>query len=90
MKIFPASRLGQGLLKDLLGPYPGIDLLPSGGITVDNAAAFLRAGAMAVGAGSGVVPAAAVATGEWAVITARAANGALCLSPFSSPHSWSN
>jgi 2-dehydro-3-deoxyphosphogluconate aldolase / (4S)-4-hydroxy-2-oxoglutarate aldolase len=72
VKIFPAGRLGPGYLRDLHGPYPGLPLLPSGGVTQENAAAFLRAGATAVCAGSGVVPAAAVAAGEWATITARA------------------
>ena len=47
-------------------------LLPSGGVNAENAAAFLAAGAVAVCAGTGVVPPAAVAAGSWSDITARA------------------
>lgn len=73
VKIFPAGRLGPRYLTDLLGPFPGTPLLPSGGVGADNAAAFLAAGAVAVCAGTGVVPPAAVAAGDWPDITRRAA-----------------
>ena len=72
VKVFPAGRLGPVYLKDLRGPFPEVDLLPSGGVTEQNAADFLRAGAVAVCAGSGVVPAAEVAAGDWAGIERRA------------------
>jgi len=61
-------------------PYPGIGLLPSGGVSADNAAAFLDAGALAVCAGTSVVPPAAVAAGRWAEITERAREFAAALS----------
>ena len=48
VKIFPASSLGPKYLSDLHGPYPGVELLPSGGIGPDNARAYLDAGALAV------------------------------------------
>ncbi|MHA7271329.1 bifunctional 4-hydroxy-2-oxoglutarate aldolase/2-dehydro-3-deoxy-phosphogluconate aldolase [Arthrobacter sp. HLT1-20] len=73
VKIFPASTMGPAYLKDLQGPYPGIKLLPSGGINADNAKDFLAAGALAVCCGTAVVPPAVVAAGTWAEITARAA-----------------
>lgn len=72
VKIFPAKALGPGYLKDLQGPYPGIKLLPSGGIDASNAQAFLDAGALAVCCGTAVVPPAVVAAGDWSDITARA------------------
>jgi 2-dehydro-3-deoxyphosphogluconate aldolase / (4S)-4-hydroxy-2-oxoglutarate aldolase len=72
VKLFPAGRLGPGYLRDLAGPYPGLSLLPSGGVGEENAASFLAAGAVAVCAGSGVVPPAEVAAGDWPAITARA------------------
>ncbi|WP_263172291.1 bifunctional 4-hydroxy-2-oxoglutarate aldolase/2-dehydro-3-deoxy-phosphogluconate aldolase [Streptomyces sp. SCSIO ZS0520] len=72
VKIFPAHAFGPRYFKDLAGPYPGTPLVASGGVSGDNAAAFLAAGARAVCAGSEVVPAAAVAAGEWAEITGRA------------------
>ncbi|AKS33954.1 bifunctional 4-hydroxy-2-oxoglutarate aldolase/2-dehydro-3-deoxy-phosphogluconate aldolase [Mycolicibacterium goodii] len=72
VKIFPAGGFGPKYLSDLHGPYPGVEFLPSGGITADNARAYLDAGALAVCAGTGVVPPARVAAGEWADITTRA------------------
>jgi 2-dehydro-3-deoxyphosphogluconate aldolase / (4S)-4-hydroxy-2-oxoglutarate aldolase len=72
VKIFPAGRLGPKYLTDLRGPYPQVELLPSGGISADNAAAFLAAGATAVCAGTSVVPPATVAAGAWSEITQRA------------------
>ncbi|MDQ6752216.1 MAG: bifunctional 4-hydroxy-2-oxoglutarate aldolase/2-dehydro-3-deoxy-phosphogluconate aldolase [Actinomycetota bacterium] len=73
VKIFPARQLGPAYLKDLQGPYPGVNLLPSGGIDAINAPDYLNAGALAVCCGTSVVPPAAVAAGDWADITARAA-----------------
>ncbi|MFI5085539.1 MAG: bifunctional 4-hydroxy-2-oxoglutarate aldolase/2-dehydro-3-deoxy-phosphogluconate aldolase [Actinomycetales bacterium] len=73
VKIFPARQFGPGYLKDLQGPYPGVGLLPSGGINAENAADYLRAGAVAVCCGTSVVPPATVAAGNWVEITARAA-----------------
>lgn len=51
VKVFPASVGGPGLLKALRGPFGDLPLIPTGGITTDNAAAFLAAGAAAVGVG---------------------------------------
>jgi 2-dehydro-3-deoxyphosphogluconate aldolase/(4S)-4-hydroxy-2-oxoglutarate aldolase len=73
VKIFPARQLGPAYLKDLQGPYPGIRLLPSGGIDASNAKSYLDAGAAAVCCGTSVVPPAAVASGDWTDISARAA-----------------
>ncbi len=51
VKIFPASVGGPDLLRALGGPLGDIPLIPTGGITAANAAAFLEAGAVAVGVG---------------------------------------
>ena len=51
VKVFPAGRLGPDYLKDLHGPFPQIALMPTGGISPDDAAAYLKAGAVAVGLG---------------------------------------
>jgi 2-dehydro-3-deoxyphosphogluconate aldolase/(4S)-4-hydroxy-2-oxoglutarate aldolase len=72
VKIFPASSMGPKYLSDLHGPYPDVEFLPSGGINPGNARAYLDAGALAVCAGTGVVPPARVAAGDWAEITKRA------------------
>ncbi|WP_285723839.1 bifunctional 4-hydroxy-2-oxoglutarate aldolase/2-dehydro-3-deoxy-phosphogluconate aldolase [Psychromicrobium xiongbiense] len=72
VKIFPARNLGPAYLRDLHGPYPEVQLLPSGGIDASNAASYLQAGALAVACGTSVVSPATVAAGDWGTITARA------------------
>lgn len=52
VKVFPASVVGPAFVRELRGPLPDIPLLPTGGVTVDNAAAYIEAGAAAVGIGS--------------------------------------
>jgi 2-dehydro-3-deoxyphosphogluconate aldolase/(4S)-4-hydroxy-2-oxoglutarate aldolase len=60
VKVFPAARLGPEFIRDLRGPLDDIPLLATGGVDTSNAAAFLRAGAAAVGVGSALVGAADV------------------------------
>ncbi|GAB3305152.1 bifunctional 4-hydroxy-2-oxoglutarate aldolase/2-dehydro-3-deoxy-phosphogluconate aldolase [Epidermidibacterium keratini] len=72
VKIFPARTGGPQHLADLLGPFPDVPLLPSGGINESNAAAYLASGACAVTAGTSVVSPEAVAAGRWDEITTRA------------------
>lgn len=72
VKIFPAHQLGPRYVKDLHGPFPGLRLVPSGGVDETNAAAFLAAGAIAVSAGSNVVPPELVSSGSWDEIGRRA------------------
>jgi len=72
VKIFPAKLFGPSYLKDLHGPYPDVPLIPSGGVNAGNAKAFLDSGAVAVTAGTDVVPPDLVASGDWAEIAARA------------------
>lgn len=52
VKLFPASAVGPQFVRELRGPLPEIQLIPTGGINGSNAAAFLEAGAVAVGIGS--------------------------------------
>jgi 2-dehydro-3-deoxyphosphogluconate aldolase/(4S)-4-hydroxy-2-oxoglutarate aldolase len=72
VKIFPASQLGPTYLKELRGPLPHLRLMPTGGVTTENAGAFLAAGAVAVGVGGALVEREAVAREEYARITERA------------------
>jgi len=72
VKLFPATSLGPQFIKDVRGPFPFLKVMPTGGVTIDNAADWLRAGAVAVGIGSALVDAAAVERGEFAAITANA------------------
>jgi len=56
IKLFPADRLGgPAYLRDLLGPLPGLRLLPAGGISLDEAPAYLEAGAWGVVLGGALV-----------------------------------
>ncbi len=68
-KIFPASRLGAAYLKDLRGPFPWINMLPTGGIDVNNAAEYIKAGAIALGVGGKLVDKAAIKAGNWQALT---------------------
>ena len=72
VKVFPASLGGPGYFKDVLGPLPQLKLVPTGGVTIENAVDFIRAGAVAVALGSNLVDAKTVAAGEWTSITGRA------------------
>lgn len=51
VKVFPANQVGPGYLKDLRGPFPEIAVVPSGGVGLAGAAAWLKAGAVAVSVG---------------------------------------
>jgi 2-dehydro-3-deoxyphosphogluconate aldolase/(4S)-4-hydroxy-2-oxoglutarate aldolase len=72
VKIFPAATPGPGYIRDLLAPLPFLKLVPTGGVTPENAAAFLRAGAVAVGAGSALYDARLASAGRSAELEARA------------------
>ena len=51
VKVFPAGTVGPGYLKDLRGPFTDIEVVPSGGVDLTSAAAWLKAGAAAVSVG---------------------------------------
>lgn len=74
VKIFPAGTFGPGYFKDLRGPFPDVALIPSGGVNAGNAADFLARGAVAVSAGTDVVPPQAVISADWSEIASRAAS----------------
>ncbi|QBI20649.1 UTRA domain-containing protein [Egibacter rhizosphaerae] len=72
VKLFPASVGGPGYVRALTEPMPDIALVPSGGVTVDNAVDYLEAGALAVHAGGALAPRAALVDGDVSAIEARA------------------
>jgi 2-dehydro-3-deoxyphosphogluconate aldolase/(4S)-4-hydroxy-2-oxoglutarate aldolase len=72
VKVFPASAVGFGFFRDLRGPLPHIKLMPTGGVTIEDAADWIRAGAVAVGVGSVLTDPAALATRDYAGIAAKA------------------
>jgi 2-dehydro-3-deoxyphosphogluconate aldolase/(4S)-4-hydroxy-2-oxoglutarate aldolase len=72
VKVFPATALGPGFFKDIRGPLPQVRLMPTGGVTRDNAADWIRAGAVAIGVGTALVDRHAVAGRRFDAITANA------------------
>jgi 2-dehydro-3-deoxyphosphogluconate aldolase/(4S)-4-hydroxy-2-oxoglutarate aldolase len=70
VKIFPCSAMGgASYLKSLLAPFPDLKLIPTGGVTLQTAADFLKAGARALGVGADLVNAKAIAEGKPELIT---------------------
>src|SRR5439155_17671761 len=72
VKVFPSDVTGPAYLKAVHGPLPQIRLLPTGGVNLETAASFLHAGACALGLGSALVEAKALATGDMARIESLA------------------
>jgi 2-dehydro-3-deoxyphosphogluconate aldolase/(4S)-4-hydroxy-2-oxoglutarate aldolase len=73
VKIFPCSAVGGAMyLKSLLAPFPHLKLIPTGGVTLQTAESFIRAGARALGVGSDLVSLAAIDQGTPETITATA------------------
>jgi len=72
VKVFPIKSLGGAeYLKCLQGPLGNIPLIPTGGITLENAATMINSGAIAVGISSNLFPKNAIANQDWLSITAR-------------------
>jgi 2-dehydro-3-deoxyphosphogluconate aldolase / (4S)-4-hydroxy-2-oxoglutarate aldolase len=55
VKLFPAAAVGPRYVKDLHGPLPDVRIMPTGGIAIDDVAAWLTAGAAAVGLGGPLI-----------------------------------
>lgn len=67
IKIFPGELFGPKIIKAISGPVPQARMMPTGGVTADNVAEWIRAGAVAVGAGSSLTGGAK--TGDYGEIT---------------------
>ena len=73
VKIFPCSALGgASYLKSLLAPFPQLKIIPTGGVTLQTAESFIKAGARALGVGSDLVNLAAIDEGHPEKITETA------------------
>jgi 2-dehydro-3-deoxyphosphogluconate aldolase/(4S)-4-hydroxy-2-oxoglutarate aldolase len=68
VKVFPSDAVGPSYLKAILGPLPHVRLMPTGGVDLSTAEAFLRAGACCLGAGSSLVEPKSLASGDFARI----------------------
>ena len=65
VKIFPANHFGPQYIKDLKGPLPQIKVTPTGGVNLDTAADWIRAGAAALGVGSALVKKDLIRDANW-------------------------
>ena len=72
VKLFPASTLGPAYLREVLAPLPFLQVVPSGGVSLDNTAEWIQAGAAAVSVGSALITAALVREAAWPELTRRA------------------
>ena len=72
VKIFPAGTLGAGYIRNILGPFHGLKIMATGGVSEKNMAKFFDAGVMAVGLGSNLFPRQDVDTNNWDAIRERA------------------
>ncbi|WP_051688162.1 bifunctional 4-hydroxy-2-oxoglutarate aldolase/2-dehydro-3-deoxy-phosphogluconate aldolase [Desulfofalx alkaliphila] len=72
LKVFPAGVLGPRYFKEVAGPFKHIPLMPSGGVTLENAAEFIKAGSVALGVGGALIDKEAVAGEQYEVLTERA------------------
>ncbi|MFO7695546.1 MAG: bifunctional 4-hydroxy-2-oxoglutarate aldolase/2-dehydro-3-deoxy-phosphogluconate aldolase [Anaerolineae bacterium] len=72
VKVFPADSFGPAYIRAVRAPLPQVRLAPVGGVTIDNTADYMRAGAACVGVGSSLVNDRLIAEADWAGLTARA------------------
>lgn len=72
VKVFPATSVGPKYFKDLKGPLPQIRLMPTGGVSLENAKDFLDSGACCVAIGTALLDKKAIAQNDWNVLTQKA------------------
>ncbi|ARA99558.1 MULTISPECIES: bifunctional 4-hydroxy-2-oxoglutarate aldolase/2-dehydro-3-deoxy-phosphogluconate aldolase [Geobacillus] len=72
LKVFPAGSLGPQYFKELRGPLGHIPLMPTGGVTLENAAEFIRNGAAAIGVGSALLDKRVIEEGRFNLLTETA------------------
>ena len=69
IKIFPADTLGPGYIKSIRAPLPHLKIVPTGGVDLITAAAFLQAGCVALGAGSSLLTRQILTSNDWPALT---------------------
>lgn len=72
VKVFPATTFGPGYFRDIKAPLPQVNLIPTGGVSLENAGEFMTAGASAVAVGSCLVDKACLVNKDWTTVTNRA------------------
>lgn len=73
VKVFPATSVGPKYFKDLKGPLPQIRLMPTGGVSIENAADFIKNGACCVAIGTALLDQKSIERNDWEALTAKAA-----------------
>ena len=86
VKIFPIRQLGPKYLTDLQGPLPFVETMAVGGISLENAASYLQAGASSLGIGSSLVDEKLVQQGDFTEIERRAASFVEIVNKVQSPN----
>lgn len=72
VKVFPIQSVGGAdYIRHICAPLNNIPLIPTGGVTLENARTFLEAGAIAVGVSGQLFPKEAIAQGDWRAVTQR-------------------
>lgn len=71
VKLFPGSQFEPGMIKDIKGPLPHANVMPTGGVNVENLGDWIKAGVFAVGIGSDLTKD-AIETGNYALVRAKA------------------
>jgi 2-dehydro-3-deoxyphosphogluconate aldolase/(4S)-4-hydroxy-2-oxoglutarate aldolase len=72
VKVFPATSVGPKYFKDILGPLPKLRLMPTGGVSLENARDFIANGACCVAIGTALLDKKAIEAGQWEVLTQKA------------------
>jgi len=72
VKLFPSEGLGPGYVRALRAPLPFLKIIPTGGVSLDNLAAFIQAGSAGVALGGNLVSKAVLRDHDWTGLTATA------------------
>jgi len=72
VKLFPADGLGARFIRNLRAPLPHLRIVPTGGVTVENAVEFFKAGSAMLGIGSALVSSEILSNADWPELTRRA------------------
>jgi 2-dehydro-3-deoxyphosphogluconate aldolase / (4S)-4-hydroxy-2-oxoglutarate aldolase len=69
LKLFPGNAYGPSIIKSFMGPLPQAEFMPTGGVSIENAGTWIKAGAVAVGTGSDLTK----CCGDFDAVTKKAA-----------------
>lgn len=72
VKVFPATSVGHKYFKDIKGPLPQVRLMPTGGVSIENAREFIANGACCVAIGTALLDKKAIQAENWDVLTQKA------------------